>query len=177
LWLRPQEKRRVGIFKEGALSNPAQAQVKYMKRKLKEQFNQEVESYRKALLYFAKKSDWETFEARAGKMFDYLESIEFQELERRFFNTFSLILAVLILAVIIFFNLDFEVHQEWMRMKSTFLFSAIAVCSFEVYFYVNYRYFINVKTTYYPQRRKRFILGIEEDFRKYAQQARVEPFN
>ena len=148
-----------------------------MKRQLAKQFNQEVETYRKALLYFAKKRDWETFEAKAGKMFDYLESIEFKELERRFFNTFGVVLAAIILAVIIFFNLDFEVHQELMRVKNNFYFSALAACTFELFFYLNYRYYINVKTTYYPQRREKFIHGIEEDFRQYTHQDSVDPSN
>jgi hypothetical protein len=148
-----------------------------MQRQLEEQFNQEVETYRKALQYFAKKRDWETFAAKAGKMFDYVESIEFKELERRFFNTFGIFLTALVLAVVIFFNVDFEVHQELMRMKGTFLFSGIAACSFELYFYLNYRFYINVKTTYYPQRRKKFIRGIEDDFRKYTQQDHAETPN
>lgn len=41
-----------------------------MKRGLEIQFNQDVENYRKALLYNARKSDWETFKAKAGRMFD-----------------------------------------------------------------------------------------------------------
>jgi len=142
-----------------------------MKRELEQQFNQEVETYRKSLLYYAKKADWAMFEAKAGKMFDYVESIEYRELERRFFNTFNLILGSLILALVGFFSMDFEVHQELMRMKSSVLFCAIAVCSFEVYFYVDYRIYMKVKTTYYRQRRTRFIRGIEADFRSYTRQS------
>jgi hypothetical protein len=53
-------------------------------------------------------------------------------------------------------------------MKSSFLFVAVAVCSFELYFYLDYKIYINAKTSYYPARRRKFIQGIEEDFRKYV---------
>ena len=144
-----------------------------MKQELKKQFNHEVETYRKSLLYYAKKADWATFEAKAGRMFDYMESIEFQELERRFFTTFNLILGALILAVAGFLSMDFEVHQELQQMRGSFLFCALAVCSFELYFYLDYRIYMNIKTTYYPQRRSRFIQGIEADFRSYTSQSKI----
>lgn len=146
-----------------------------MKQKLEKQFNHEVETYRKSLLYYAKKADWPAFEAKAGRLFDYVESIEFKELERRFFNTFGLILGGLILAVVAFFNVDFGVHQELMRMKSSFLFCALAVCSFELYFYLDYRIYVHVKTSYYSQRRTRFIQGIRKDFRKYTHPTENSP--
>lgn len=141
-----------------------------MKKELAEQFNQEVETYRRALLYYAKICDWQTFEAKAGRMFDYVESVELRELERRFFNAFNLILGALIMAVIIYFNVDFEAHLEWVRWKNVFLLSAIAACSFELYFYLDYRIYIKVKTTYYRKRRENFIRGLEEDFRNYTPQ-------
>lgn len=142
-----------------------------MKRELADQFNREVENYRRALLYHARKSDWETFKAKAGRMFDYLESVEFRELERRFFRTFTLILVILIAAVIVFFNMNFEVHEDWLRLKNSILFSALAVSSFELFFYVNYRRYIGARTINYEERRERFIRGIEQDFRTYAAQS------
>jgi len=141
-----------------------------MKRELERQFNHEVEIYRKALLYYAKKCDWQMFEAKAGKMFDYVESIEYQELERRFFNTFSIILGAVILTVVCCLNVDYAVHQEWLPMKSRLLFSAVAVCSFELYFYLDYRIYMNVKTRHYPKRREKFIHAIEKDFQTYSRQ-------
>jgi hypothetical protein len=145
-----------------------------MKKELAAEFDQEVDAYRRALLYNAKKCDWETFEAKAGKMFDYVESVEFQELERRFFKNFSLILGLVIIAVIAFFSLDFEVHQDWLRWKNTFLFSAIAVCTLEIYFFINYRIYIDVKTYGQKKRRVKFIYGVEADFRKYTLQAKSD---
>jgi hypothetical protein len=108
-----------------------------MKKELAEQFNQEVASYRNALLSCARTCDWEAF--KAGRLFDYVETVEFMELERRFFNIFNLLLSVLVLAVIGLFSVDFDVHQELMRLKNAFVTCAVAVSSFELYFFLDYR--------------------------------------
>src|SRR5512143_4129576 len=115
-----------------------------MKRQLAERFNQEVENHRKALLYYARKCDWETFHAKAGRLFDYLESIEFRELERRFYSVFSLVLVFQVLA----------------SLKNAFMMSSIAVSSFELYFYVDYRMYVDIKTRCYRKRREIFIREI-----------------
>jgi hypothetical protein len=142
-----------------------------MKRELAEQFNQEVDNYRKALLYYARNCDWRTFEAKAGRLFDYVESVEFRELERRFYRTFNLILGILVVAVVGLFSMDFGVHQELLRMKSAFVMSAFAVSSFELYFFIDYRIYINFKTCSFEKRRESFIRGIEQDFRGYTAQS------
>jgi hypothetical protein len=141
-----------------------------MKRQLAVRFNQEVENHRKALLYYARKCDWETFEAKAGRLFDYVESIEFMELERRFFTVFNLILGFLILAIVGFLTVDFEVHRELFRFKNSFVMTALAVSSFELYFFIDYRLYIGVKTRCYKKRRENFIRNIERDFRGFAVQ-------
>jgi hypothetical protein len=141
-----------------------------MERQLAERFNQEVENHRKALLYYARKCDWETFQAKAGRLFDYVESMEFRELERRFYSIFSLVLGFLVLAVIGLVTVDFQVHQELLRLKNAFVMSAVAVSSFELYFYVDYRMYVDVKTRYYRKRRETFIREIERDFRGVAVQ-------
>jgi len=139
-----------------------------MKKELAEQFNQEVDRYRNALLYEARKNEWEAFDARAGKLFDYVESIEISELERRFFTVFTLILAVLGLVVLALLGVDFQAHPELMRLKSTVILAGIAVSSFELYFFIDYRIYIGIKTSYYEKRRKNFIRNMEQDFRTYA---------
>ena len=141
-----------------------------MKRQLAERFNHEVENHRKALIYYARKCDWETFQAKAGRLFDYVESIEFRELERRFYSVFSLVLGFLVLAVIGLVTVDFQMYQELPRLKTAFVMSAIAVSSFELYFYVDYRMYIDVKTRCYRKRRETFIREIERDFRGFAVQ-------
>lgn len=142
-----------------------------MKKKLAEQFSREVESYRGALLFCAKKRDWEEFKAKAGRLFDYVESVERVELEKRFFTIFSAILAALVLAVIALFSVNFEVNPESMRLKNTVLFTALAASTFELYFFLNYRTFAGARTSLYKERRENFIKNIEKDFRNFDLQA------
>ena len=142
-----------------------------MRKKLAEQFRREVESYRRALLFCAKKSDWEEFKAKAGKLFDYVEAVERVELEKRFFTLFSVILAALVLAVIALFSVNFEVNPESMRLKDTVLFTALAASTFELYFFINYRTYAGARTSLYKERRENFIKNIEKDFRSFDLQA------
>jgi hypothetical protein len=142
-----------------------------MRKKLAEQFSREVESYRRALLFCAKKSDWEEFKAKAGKLFDYVEAVERVELEKRFFTLFSVILAALVLAVIALFSVNFEVNPESMRLKNTVLFTALVASTFELYFFINYRTYASARTSLYKERRENFIKNIEKDFRSFDLQA------
>ena len=142
-----------------------------MKKEQEQEFNQGMENYRKALLYHARISDWETFKAKAGKMFDYVEAIEYSELQRRFFTNFNVILAVLIVIVIALFKVDFAVTPELVRLKDAVVLAGLGVSSFELFFYVNYRTYIRVKTFHYAERRERFIRNIEQDFRSYVLRA------
>ena len=141
-----------------------------MKKGLEKQFNQEVDGYRKALLYHARISDWETFKAKAGKLFDYVEAVECSELERRFFTTFYLILVVLIMIVVALFKVDFAVTPELIRFKNSMVLACLGVSSFELYFYIDYKLYRRVKAVYYQKRRKNFIGNIEKDFKMYASQ-------
>jgi hypothetical protein len=138
-----------------------------MKKKSAEQFSREVERYRRALLFCARESDWEEFKTKAGKLFDYVETIERVELERRFFSVFSVILAALVLTVIALYSVHFEVSPESMRLKNTVLFTAIAASTLELYFYINYRTYAGVRTSHYKERRENFIKNIEKDFRSF----------
>ncbi len=142
-----------------------------MKKELAEQFSREVEGYRKALLFCARESNWEEFKAKAGKLFDYVETIERVELERKFFSVFSVILAALVVTVIALFSVNFEVSPESMRLKNTVLFTAIAASGFELYFFINYRTYAGVRTSLYKERRQSFIKNIEKDFRSFDLQA------
>ena len=142
-----------------------------MKKGLEKQFNQEVENYRKTLLYHARTSDWETFKAKAGRMFDYVEAIEYSELERRFFTNFNVILTVLVVIVVALFKVDFAVTPELLRLKNIMVLTGLGVSSFELYFYLNYRIYMRVKTVHYTERREKFINAIEKDFRSYVLQA------
>ena len=59
-----------------------------MDKRMADTFNGEVEAYRRALIYFARKCDWVEFKARAGRLFDYLELVEAVVRERKFFRVF-----------------------------------------------------------------------------------------
>jgi len=142
-----------------------------MKRGLEKQFNQDVENYRKALIYHARISDWETFKAKAGRLFDYVEAIEYSELERRFFKNFNVILVMLIVVVVALFNINYGVMPELMRLKNVFVLAGLGMSSFEVYFYVDYKIYLRVKTVHYAERRERFIRNIESDFRSCVLEA------
>jgi hypothetical protein len=138
-----------------------------MRKEVAEQFSREVEGYRRALLFCAKKSDWEEFKAKAGKLFDYVEAVERVELEKRFFSVFSVILAALVLAVIALLSVNFEISPESIRLKNTVLFTAIVASSFELYFFINYRAYAGIRTSLYKERRETFIRNMEKDFRSF----------
>lgn len=139
-----------------------------MKREHAEQFSREVDGYRNALLYAARKSDWEAFKVKAGRLFDYVEQVECTELERRFFRTFSFILAVLVLAVLALLTVDYELHPEMLRFKNLSLLAALAASGFELYFYLDFRMYLEGKMSVYNKRRESFIRNVEQDFRCYT---------
>jgi hypothetical protein len=80
------------------------------------------------------------------------------------------ILAVLVVAVIALISINFEVHQDLLRHKYAFIMSAIAVSSYELYFYLDYRIYINFKNISFKKRRENFIRNIKQDFRVYSAQ-------
>ncbi len=145
-----------------------------MTKEWRVQFNQNVENYRRILLYHARISDWENFKAKAGRMFDYLESIEYSQLERRFFKHFNVVLAVLVAIAVALFKVDFDVAPELLRIKNLMVLGGLGIGSFELFFYINYRTYVRVRTVNYAQRRERFIRNIEQDFRSYVVQAELQ---
>jgi hypothetical protein len=100
-----------------------------------------------------------------------VEAIEYSELERRFFANFNIVLAVLIVIAVALFNVDFAVTPDLMRFKNAMVLAGLGASSFELYFYLNYRTYIRVKTFHNAERRERFIRNIEKDFRSYILQA------
>jgi hypothetical protein len=138
-----------------------------MTRELACKFNEEVERYRRALLYFAAACDWEQFKARAERLFEYLEDIEARERERRFYAVFYGILAALALGVLILLGIGSRLPPAWLAYRHAFLFLSLAGCGFELFFYVNFRRYVEVRMAGYERRRERFIRGIESDFRSF----------
>ncbi len=138
-----------------------------MTRNLYESINKEVEQYRRALIHFAKAREWETFEKKAGILFDYLESIELMILERKFYSLFILILAVVVGTVIVILKADSLLPMITQYKEYIVLLAAFTVC-YELYFYLNYRLYVDVKMSRYKKRKEQFIRNIENDFREYT---------
>jgi hypothetical protein len=142
-----------------------------MKKEFADRFNEEIERYRQALLYYARKCDWEKFKMKAGNLFDYVEGVELSETERRFFRIFKSVLVVLVAVVIALMNMDWTIIPGLERVRFSIIVLAIAGSCFEFYFFLNFRTYKDAKATYYQKRKDRFIRNIERDFRNMVMQA------
>jgi hypothetical protein len=136
-----------------------------MTSELNQIFNEEVNRYKNALLFYAKKCDWDTFKVKAGTFFDYLESIEISEIERKFFNISKVIVFILCIVVLFVFKLDLNMSPEIAGLRKLIILMALGGCSFEIYFFFNFRMYMKYKTNFYKKRRERFIIDIERDFK------------
>ena len=136
-----------------------------MKKSMHHKFNEEINRYKNSLLFYARKCDWDTFKVNAGRLFDYVESYEMSAIEQEFFRISKIIVLVLLLAVVLIFKLNPGIFPEAERLKEIMTLFAIAGCCFEVYFFFNFRKYMQGKTYYYKKRREKFIRNIERDFR------------
>ncbi len=136
-----------------------------MNRELRTAFNSEIERYRNILGSCAKRCEWDTFKLNAGKLFDYVESMEMSELERKFLRVFLVVMAVLFCILAFSLRLNLDSYPELARFKAFFGLTALAGSSFELYFFLNFRMYMDYKTNLYKTRRERFIRNIEKDFR------------
>jgi hypothetical protein len=135
-----------------------------MDRDWHRRINEEVEGFRKALVHFAKACDWETFEKKAGSLFDYLESTELAVLQKKFIKKFLGILAVLIAGVVFISKLDGQTFPALLKYRDAIIQAAIAVSCFEILFFLNFRLFVKAKMSWYRKRREQFIRNIKADF-------------
>ncbi len=138
-----------------------------MEKSLEKVFNEEVDKYRIILLSCAKKSEWNTFKANAGRLFDYVESIEMSVLEKKFYSISSVIMAVLVLVVVAVWRLNPAIHCEIGKIRELMILAGIGGCSYQFYFFLNFRMYVNGKITSYKCRRERFIKNIEADFKTF----------
>jgi len=136
-----------------------------MNRTLHKTFNREVSQYKNSLLFYAKLCDWETFKLKAGHLFDYLESVEIREIERKFFKIFKVILSFLFIAVFFIILLNTEANPEMSNIKQNLIIAALAGCCYDLYLFITFRYYMKHKETFYRKRRERFIVNIKGDFR------------
>lgn len=129
-------------------------------------FNKEITQYKKTLLFYAKKCDWQRFKLNAGQLFDYVESTEMSETEKRFFRITKGIVAVLFIMLILIVKMNPERYPELAPINELMTLAAVAVCCFEVYFFYNFRIYIKAKSFFYKKRREKFIRNIEQDFKE-----------
>src|SRR5512147_145093 len=128
-----------------------------MERSLEKAFNEEVNKYRTILLSCAKKSEWNTFKMNAGKLFDYVESIEMSVLEKKFYSVSSVIMGLLVIVVVAVWKINPAIHYEIQRVRELMIMAGIGGCSYQFYFFLNFRMYMGGKMTYYKYRRERFI--------------------
>jgi len=136
-----------------------------MNEELRKAFNETIHGYKKTLVNCAKRCEWDTFKLIAGKLFDYVETIEVSELERRFFRVFRLIMIALFLMIVCALRVDPASYPEIEGLKRFMTLTAIGGSCFELYFFLNFRLYMEHKTTFYKTRKARFIKNIEKDFR------------
>ncbi len=135
-----------------------------MNKGLNKAFNEEITGYKNTLLHYAKRCEWEMFKDNAGRLFDYVESIEMSETERRFLKTFKIIMVVLICVAVLVIKINLD-SSEFLRIKKLVVLAVIGGGCFEIYFFLNFLMHMKYKTAFYRRRRDRFIRNIEEDFK------------
>jgi hypothetical protein len=136
-----------------------------MDNELANRIDEEIERYKNALLYYAKQCEWDTFKSKAGTLFDYLEAIELSVLERKFFRIFKIILVVLAAAVVIIWKMNSDAYPALLRFKEPLVMIAIAGSCFELYFFLDFRMYVEHKMAWHRKRREQFIRNIEKDFK------------
>jgi hypothetical protein len=139
-----------------------------MKADMHQKFNDEITRYKNSLLFYARKCDWETFKVNPGRLFDYVESIEMSEIERRFLNISKIVVLILFTAVVVIFKMNPDLFPQAERIKELLTLSAISGCCFEIYFFFNFTKYMQGRTAYYKKRREKFIRTIENDFRNFS---------
>ncbi len=137
-----------------------------MTKEIDRKINEQVTRYKNSLAFYAQICKWDVFEDNAGKLFDYLESVEMSEFESKFFSISKALATVLVIMVLFIIKLSAGAYPELLRLREVMILIAIGGCCFEVYFLYNVRMYKRGKTLYYEKRRARFIQNIERDFRE-----------
>lgn len=146
-----------------------------MTKELHTAFNEEVDLYRNILLNCARRKEWETFKLHAGRLFDYVESIEMSETERRFVRIFIIVMAALFCAAAMVLGVDPALYgEEILKVKQFMIAMAIVGCCFELFFFASFRHYMENKSVSYYKRRNLFIRIIEQDFNEICLTANKE---
>ncbi len=136
-----------------------------MNRELRSAFNKEIHKYRGILSYYAKRCEWDSFKVYAGRLFDYVEAVEMSEIRRRFMSVFRLMLVAVFFVTLFVLMMRPETLPAYVETRKFFAMTALGGGSFSLYFFLNFRLYIDYKTVNYKKRKERFIRIIELDFR------------
>lgn len=145
-------------------------EVTSMKKDQAARFSEEMEQYRRSLLYLARKDDWAAFQARAESLFEHVENVESAERTRRFWQVFTSILAVLVLSVAALLGAGPEFPSGLPYSRNMLILAALGVSSFELYFYINFRIYNYHRMLYVKKRKEAFIRGMMSDFRSLVRE-------
>jgi len=137
-----------------------------MRRENHRAFNAEIGRYKNALTYCAQSNDWKNFRANAEKLFDYCEAVEALEIERRFTRVFWIIIGFVITGLFLMIRIEPWALPGFQNVKKLIFFTTFAGSCFDLYFYLNFRVYMNHKAVFYKNRKKDFIIAIERDFRR-----------
>ncbi len=155
------------VCPEAARRLTRQKLVKATQKRFTDKMNREIEEFRRALIFDAKSCDWDTFEGKAGMLFDYLESIEASEIRRVFSLIFRITGAGLLLAGLALALVSSGSNSAMLRFESVLIVLIAGGLIFEALFFVDFRVITRFKTSLRSRRRTRFVRNIEDDFRSF----------
>jgi hypothetical protein len=95
-----------------------------------------------------------------------VETVETAERERRFYQVFGSVLAVLMAAVIAIVAVEPGVHPGWPNYRNLLVLASVLGSSFELYFFINFRTYVDQRILCCRKRREAFLQCIERDFRR-----------
>ncbi len=78
---------------------------------------------------------------------------------------FKVILVVLVMIIVIILKMNGEAYPALLRFKNSMVITAIDGSCFELYFFLDFRLYVE-RMSWYKQRREQFIRDIEEDFKE-----------
>ncbi len=138
-----------------------------MNDQFQEKLNPEIEQYKKALLFFARVCDWESFRTNAAKLFEYLESVEVSLLKKKFYRTIAIILIALAAALGVFSIVSSAGSPFFEKYRIVVAVGAVAGLFFELLLVLEMHLYLSFRASKQKRREARFIKGITDDIKAY----------
>jgi len=133
-----------------------------------EKIDREIDRYQNALRYFALGCDWESFESKAAKLFEYLEATEVLLLKRKFHRTVAIILIVLVTAFACISTLGSIGVSFFLKFRTQLALIILAGCFYELMLLLEFNVYLHVRLSRQKMREDRFIRGIEDDAKAFV---------